>query len=483
MGERYLSKQSKHPVIFVSFKDIKANTWEKAFSQIVLLIQEALVENFRYLLNWEELNFLEKEKFEAIQKGEKEIIHYTSFLKIISHCLHRHHQAKPVILIDEYDTPVHAAYVHGYYGQMIEFMRDFLSGGLKDNSSLEKGVITGIMRVAKESIFSGLNNLDSFTLLIQRMSRHFGFTEPEVAQLISDMQLSAGAMEEVRKWYNGYVFGKRIIYNPWSIIQYADKPEEGARPYWVNTSDNTLLKQLFFSGGANIKPELHELIQKRLLRKEVSETLVFEDLEHRIEAVWTLLVFSGYLKAQNMEQKHRARTYELSIPNEEVAYVYERFIKDWVREHISETELNPMLTALTQGNVEVFEDYFARFVLQAFSFHDTQVSETESFYHAFLLGLAVSLQNEYVIKSNRESGLGRYDLMLVPKSRDKKGIVIEIKRPQKRRKQSLEDALQIAKEQINNNEYTAELEEMGLQHILKLAIAVEGKRELVEEVR
>lgn len=481
-GERYLGKQSKHPVIFLSFKDIKANTWEKAYSQIVFLIQEVLVANFRYLLDWAELNFLEKEKFISIQKGDREIIHYASFLKIVSKTLHRYHQAKTVILIDEYDTPIHAAYINGYYSQMIEFMRDFLSGGLKDNNSLEKGVITGIMRVAKESIFSGLNNLDSFTLLMQRMSEHFGFTEPEVTQLISDMQLPAGAGEEIRKWYNGYVFGEKIIYNPWSIIQYADKPEEGTRPYWVNTSDNALLKQLFFSGGANIKEELHELIQKRPLRKEVSETLFFEDLERRTEAVWTLLVFAGYLKARNMEQEHRARTYELSIPNEEVAYVYERFIKDWVREQIPESELNPMLAALTQGDVALFEDYFARFVQNAFSFHDTQASEMESFYHAFLLGLVASLQHDYVIKSNRESGLGRYDLMLAPKNRDKTGIVIEIKRPQKRRNQSLQDALQIAREQLVSNHYTAELEEMGLRHILKLAIAVEGKKVLVEEV-
>ncbi len=481
-GERYMGKQGQHPVIFISFKDIKAKTWEDALGQIIYLIRENLSQSFPFLFDWEELNPLEKEQLEAIQKGENNQIYYSSILKSLSAILARYHQQKTVILIDEYDTPIHAAYIHGYYEEMIAFMRDFLSTGFKDNIHLEKGVITGILQIAKESIFSGFNNPDMYSLLAPEMADHFGFKESEVAQMLTDFEFEESQYEEVKQWYNGYVFGEHIIYNPWSIINYVGHPKRGPHPYWVNTSNNALLKQLFFTGGANIEEDLHSLIAGKKLRREISENLIFRELEYQPEAVWTLLLFAGYLKAENMQRKRAVRSYELSIPNEEVAHVYERFILNWVSEQSKVRTFDPMLEALIAGKVEIFEAWFARFVLNVFSFHDTQASEAESFYHAFLLGLVVRLQDEYIIKSNRESGLGRYDLMLVPKEEAQLGIVIEIKRPQRNKNQSLEDALKFAAEQIQQNQYIAELQQMNIPHILKLAIAVEGKEVMMQEV-
>lgn len=481
-GARYMNKQGKHPVIFLSFKDLKAKNWDEAYTQIIFLIREYLEQAFPFLINWEGLSFFEKEQLSVIQQGKKEPIYYINILKTLSQILHKYYKQKVVILIDEYDTPVHSAYINHYYNEMIEFMRDFLSAGFKDNVNLEKGVVTGILRVAKESIFSGFNNPDDASILTHKLSEHFGFTEIELKKMIKKQELSKEVLENIRTWYNGYVFGSTLVYNPWSIIQYIDKPQDGFKAYWVNTSDNALLKQLLFSGNANIRADLHTLLEGKSLRREVRESLVFHELERHVWAVWSILVFSGYLKAEHLEQKRRTRTYALSIPNEEVAYIYEHSVLEWLGEQNTPLIISPMLAALLNGNVEIFETYFARFVLDVFSVHDTKEPETESFYHAFFLGLLVHLQHDYIIKSNRESGLGRYDIMLVAKEAPKLGIVIEIKRPQKRKKQTISDALQLAITQMKNNKYISELEQMGVSEILKLAIGVDGKEVLVEQV-
>ncbi|RMG20383.1 MAG: AAA family ATPase [Bacteroidetes bacterium] len=483
-GPLVQSKMGRHPVVFLSFKDIKAHNWKDAYTQIRALIREVLTDEYRYLMDWEGLNPATRNQFRAIESDKKDGIHYASFLKTISKTLHRFHQQPAVILIDEYDTPVYSAYVHGYLDEMLAFMRDLLSGGLKDNSSLEKGVITGIMRVAKESIFSGLNNLDEFSVLTHRMSAHFGFLEKEVEALVRHKQLPATAMEEIRNWYNGYVMGEHIIYNPWSILKYTDKPEDGFKPYWINTSANLLLKRLFFTGKANIRIELEQLIRGEKLRKEIIENLILKELDYKKQAVWSLLLASGYLKAENMQQDPSTgvRTYDISIPNKEVHYAYRQLIDSWLTEQSGSEEISYMLQALTQGETKRFAHFLKHFVSTVFSFHDTAGPEPERFYHAFLLGLLVWLEPRYHIRSNRESGQGRFDIALTPKDPRQKGIIIEIKSPYLDKGKSLEDAVEEAAQQMLRLHYAREMQQQGITDIVQLAIAIQGKEVLVKEV-
>lgn len=483
-GERYLKKQGKHPVIFITFKDIKAPSWKEAYERITYLIRKSFLKDFKHLLNSKELDEFELEELNMLASGKAGKVEFTNYLQSLTQILARIYQQKVVILIDEYDTPIHAAYTNGYYQKMIEFMRDFLSGGLKDNDALEKGIITGIMRVAKESIFSGLNNLGDYSILSHRMSAYFGFTEKEVYKLLKDMEMDTDILENIRKWYNGYVMGKQVMYNPWSIIQYVENISEGFKPYWINTSANLLLRQLFFTGRTNIRQDLEKLIRGEKLRKEIAENLVFQDLNFRHEAVWSLLLATGYLKAEDMKisEASGARTYEVSIPNKEINYVYRQSIIGWLSEQNGTEDIGHLLEALTNGEVARFEHYLQRFAETIFSFHDTQGPEPESFYHAFLLGLLVWLESRYHIRSNRESGKGRFDIALTPKDKKQKGIIIEIKSPYLEKGKNLNQALEDAAKQLKLKNYGHEMRQQGILDILQLAIAVQGKNLLVREV-
>ncbi len=481
-NNKYTSKLGQFPVIHLTFKDVKNRTWADAYEALSGLLRHLVVQDFAYLHKWEGLNPLEKEQLHAIWQGQATRIQYSSILKTLSTILDRYHSKKVVILIDEYDTPVRASYLNGYYEDMIEFVRDLMSGGMKDNDHLEKAVITGILRVAKESIFSGLNNLDVYPITGRQMTKHFGFSEAEVKQLIRAMELDSTYMEAIHDWYNGYTFGEDLLYNPWSIIMYSNQSEDGFQPYWVNTSDNTLLKQLLLTGDANIKTELNRLINGQKLRKKIKQSLVFSELDYSKQAVWSLLLFSGYLKAENMRQEQENRSYELSIPNREVMFVYKQFISQWIEQQVGDEAIPQMLSALIAGQIKPFQHFLKQFVIRVFSYMDTQGSEPESFYHAFILGLLVNLESRYHIRSNRESGFGRYDILLIPKSPHDKGIVIELKSPFLEDKQSLEDALAEAIVQLKTKKYSLELSSQGISDILQLAIAVQGKEVMIQEV-
>lgn len=481
-GERYKKRQGKHPVIFLSFKDVKADNWEDAFEQIRYVIAGCLKHHHPTLSDWKNLSLIDQQDLESILHRKKEQSLYSTFLKKLSGLLYDIHQSKVVILVDEYDSPIYSAYIHGYYDQMIAFMREFLGGGLKDNTALEKGVVTGIMRIGKESIFSGLNNLGDYSILTTRMSEHFGFTEAEVEHILAELGHAASEMNTIRKWYNGYQLGGQNMYNPWSIVQYAEKPEDGFKPYWVNTSANQLLKQLFFEGRANIRADLEDLIRGKSLRKALMPNLVFQELAYDKEAVWTLLLASGYLTTGNIKMEFRRHMADLSIPNQEVLLVYEETIRKWLVEKNGHPELESLLEALVNGNVSQFAHFLKRFAATVFSFHDTKGPEPESFYHAFILGLLVWLEPYYHIRSNRESGMGRFDISLTPRDISRRGIIIEIKSPYLEVDKSLEKALEDAKTQIRVRNYAQEMQEQGVAEVLELAIAVLGKEVMVAEV-
>jgi len=359
-------------------------------------------------------------------------------------------------------------------------MRNFLSGGLKDTSEhLEKAVLTGIMRVAKESIFSGLNNLGIFTLLSQEFEDKFGFTDNEVKQLAADFNFN-DQMKLIRKWYNGYIFGKTVIYNPWSILCYAASKGRDLKPYWVNTSDNKIIETLLTSSGKELKEELELLIQGESIEKPIEENIILKDVEIKEDILWSFLLMGGYLKYEGM---HRDTSSEklycaLSIPNREVRSIYTRIVDNFFTDKIENKKVEIMLKALLDGDIKLFEEILQDNIIKIFSYHDLS-GEPEKFYHAFVAGLLIWISDSYEIKSNRESGYGRYDIMIIPKNVSKPGFVIEFKKL--RQKETVKSATESALKQIEEKKYETELMERGIKDIIKLAIVFEGKCAFVTE--
>jgi len=479
-GEEYTGKQGKYPVIFLTFKDVKESSWESALNKMKRLIQEEFLRH-KYLRAGKEMEAEEREYFNEIAKLTADQSAYEDSLKNLSRYLARSHSQKVILLIDEYDTPIQAGYVNGYYAEVVGFMRNLLSGGLKDNSNLEKGVLTGILRVAKESIFSGLNNLDVYTLLSLSFSDKFGLTEDDVIRLLDDFGLQKHD-EEVRDWYNGYQFGDRIIYNPWSIINYANKPLEGFKPYWLHTSDNAIVEKLLTHGGQELKEELESLIRGDSVEKPIEENIVFRQIERRDDFLWSFLLFGGYLKSLSSRQdENTEKLYcQLAIPNREVRKIYVEVIERWLAEKFADRKLQLMLNAFTTGDTPRFERLLREMVVQIFSCHNLG-NESEKVYHAFIIGLLVWLGNRYEIKSDRESGYGRYDVMLIPRDPQAAGIIIEFKKVNTKRRETKDRALAKAFQQIEEKNYAAELEQRGIQQIRKLAVVFKGKQVWVKE--
>ncbi|MDM8537842.1 AAA family ATPase [Desulfobacterales bacterium HSG17] len=463
--------QGKYPVIYLTFKDVKHSKWAGCFTGIKAVIQGEYSRH-RYLFETDALYPEDKDYFQKILWSKLEETECEQAVQKLSQYLHRFYNEKVVILIDEYDTPIHAAYNKGYYEQLMEFMRNFLSGAFKDNHYLFKGVLTGILRVAKESVFSGLNNLSVYTLLDKEFNTFFGFTEIEVIDLLKDNDMS-DRYKEAASWYNGYVFGGEIIYNPWSILQFTHRNPKFPSPYWVNTADSSLIDKLATRSGREVREEIGQLLEGKIITKPVYDSIVMKELDIRDDLLWSFLVFSGYLKI--VEEKGWKNNYDLAMPNKEVRLIYEQMIETWFAEKLESSRIETMLNALVKGNIEDFEYLLADIVEKVLSFHDTGGTEPEQFYHAFVLGLLVWLEGQYEVKSNRESGLGRYDVLLIPKDRKEKGIILEFKKVNERKKESPEKALERAMKQIEEKKYAAELEAAGIKDIMKIAIAFKGK--------
>jgi hypothetical protein len=478
-GPEYKGKMGKHPVIFLSFRSIKDNDWETCLDKIKQLLQREYARHL-YLLEKNKLIAFEQEYFQRIldQKGSK--ADYENSLENLLIFLNRYYGVRVVILIDEYDAPVYAGFNNNYYDQVINFMRNFLSSGLKDTGQyLEKCVITGIMRIAKESIFSGLNNPGVYTLLSNSFNDKFGFTEEEVKDLLKELNLS-GRFDDVREWYNGYRFGKTIIYNPWSIVSFLADGAEILKPYWVNTSDNVIVDSLLTGGGKELKEELEQLVNGESIEKPIDDNIVLKYIDSYENALWSFLLMGGYLKttAERMDPATNTMIYTLAIPNLEVRTIYTSIIKRYFENRIENKKLEAMLNALKEGEISVFEEIFSDYVMKSMSFFDMP-KNAEKVYHAFVMGLLLWLTPGYRIKSNRESGYGRYDIMIIPKDTSKPGYIIEFKTA--RKKETVETAIKAALTQIEDKKYDTELIEQGIQNIKKLAIVFKGKDVTVKE--
>ncbi len=445
-------------------------------------IQRLIAKEFErhsYLLESEKLSQREKKQFKAIvDEVPNEQGLFEVSLQLLTAWLQKHYDKRVVILIDEYDTPILDSYLCGYYDPMILFMRNWFTEGLKDNSYLEKAVLTGVLRVSKESVFSGLNNPGCYTVLDEAFGDKFGLLEEEVEGLLEEYGISL-QIEEVRKWYNGYRIGQNFLYNPWSILQYIEKKGE-LMPYWVNTSDNELIKKLVIQGSPLLKKDLEKLLRGEAITKPINEGTVFKNLAGQTDSVWGLFLFSGYLTlAEKPVYKDGALQCKLKIPNQEIHDLYKAMIVEWMARNLPSDDLVTLLDSLTTGNIETFSKMFQVFIVNCMSFYDTAQDEPEKVYHAFVLGLLITLTKTHEVKSNRESGFGRYDVCLIPKDPSSLGIVIEFKKVDE--KEDLEKGSEDALKQIEEKKYAAELKSRGIEKILFLGMAFKGKSVFIKE--
>ncbi|GAB6099391.1 AAA family ATPase [Halanaerocella petrolearia] len=475
-AEEYLNKQGQYPVIFLTFKGVKDLTWANCFEDLKDIISEEY-ERHNYLLEDDILTAKEKKIYQQIIDLTASRVHYQKSLGKLSIYLERYYGTKTIVLIDEYDQPIQSGYAEGYYEEVINFMRGFLETGLKDNSSLAKGVLTGILRVAKESIFSGLNNLLVSSLLNVNYDSYFGLLEEEVEKIFIDYNLEY-KLTDIKDWYNGYYFGDQTLYNPWSIINCIYYNGQ-LKPYWVNTSGNQIIKDLIINSDSQLKSDLELLIKGESVTRKIDENIVFGDIYKNSSSLWSFLLLSGYLRA-NSSKREDARLYcDLAIPNQEVKYIYEKIIIEWFEENITSQKLKLMLESLTTGDVATFTGIFKEFVLNSMSNFDVGGDAPEKVYHAFVLGLLLNLRDNYQVKSNRESGYGRYDVMLIPEDITKLGIVIEFKKVNQYTNETLEEAVESALNQIEEKEYQQELVGQGIDDVLELGIAFSGKDVMV----
>ncbi|MGN0144678.1 MAG: AAA family ATPase [Clostridium sp.] len=472
--DEVMKLQGKYPVIFISFKNIKFQNYEDAENGMRILFSNLYRDHF-YLLESDKLNENDKKNFKKIVEKNMTTADIAESISMLMRFMKIHYGRKVMVFIDEYDVPIQESYVRGYYDNMISLMQVMLTCALKDNNDLEKALLTGILRVAKESIFSGLNNLEVDTIFSSNFNDKFGFTVDEVKELLQYYDLE-DKTEEVRQWYNGYIFGGKVIYNPWSLLNYIKNNKDGFIPYWINSSSNDLIKKLLVRGDENTKKSLEELIKGNSIEKVIDDHIVMKEVEYDDENLWSFLTLSGYLKPIKTERELGELHCTLKIPNNEVLVFYKNLIKKWFSESLTTGLYNDMLNALINGDIEVFEEIFTDFVVDNMSYFDTSGNEPEKVYHAFVLGMLVSLGDKYEINSNKESGYGRYDVMIIPKDTSKLAIIIEFKKIRESNSKSIEKGIEEALNQIEENQYERELKIRNINNILKLAIVFKGKK-------
>lgn len=479
MGEEYLEKMEKHPVIFISFKNVKDSTWAVCYEKIKQLISDEYTRHY-YILASGRLLPHEADYFKSILERKGSVGDYQNSLGQLMKFLNRFYEARVVVLIDEYDAAIHAGFTYNYYDEAIDLMRGFLCGGLKDTDEyLEKSVITGILRIAKESIFSGLNNPGVYTLVSEEFGDKFGFTETDVESFLTRFNL-LDQYDEVRRWYNGYRFGAETLYNPWSIINYLESKEHELKPYWLNTSSNDLLDTFLSGGGQELKEELEQLLQGESFEKIIDENIIMKEITSREDLLWSFLLMTGYLKFTSKRRSGDQLVCNLAVPNTEVRIAYKNIIIKYFSNKIKNKELESMLSALIAGDITRFEKMLQKIVTSIFSFHGFS-GEPEKVYHALVTGLLVWLWETHEIKSNRESGFGRYDIIIIPKNPGLPGYVIEFKAVDEDINETVPAAVNAAFKQIEDKKYETELVERGIRNIKKLAIVFSGKRVAVKE--
>ena len=454
----YFKEQGQYPVIFISLKDLKKNTWEECFFEIKELLRN-LYNDFYHIR--ESLNESDLKEFDKIWLKEKEASYDNSLLNLTKY-LYNYYKKEVVLLIDEYDNPLIVANQKKYYKDSINFFRNFFSTALKTNPYLKTAVLTGIVQVAKEGIFSGLNNVITYNILENKFETFFGLSEEEVEAALKYFEMEY-QIEEVKKWYDGYKFGGKEIYNPWSILNYLRTKE--LRAYWVNTSDNALIYENLSVANMDVFNSLEKLFEGKEIKKEISPFFTFEELE-RYNGIWQLMVYNGYLK---LNQKLEDDEYLLTIPNYEIQTFFKKgFIDKYL---IGSNYFNPIMRTLLEGNIDEFGRMLEEIFLINTSFHDLKA---ESVYHTFLLGMLIWLRDKYEVKSNGERGQGRYDILLLPLDKKKPAFVFEFK--VSKTIKGLESKAEEALNQIKEKQYDVGIKESGIDKIYRIGLAFKGKK-------
>ena len=476
-NEKFCSEhQHKYPVIFISFKDIKKASYTQAYKSIVSLMKNLYTEHM-YLLKEECLHKHEKNAFIAVLNKKADQPDIEEAINQLSLYLYRKFGKMPIILIDEYDTPIQESYLRGYYQPMIDLMRDIFGPSLKDNTALGKAVVTGITRVAQESLFSGVNNFEVYSVLKSKYGQYFGFTEPEVLDLIEKTgnQIS---LDIVREWYNGYRIGSHLVYNPWSILMCLKNGGE-VELHWLNTSSNDLVRTLVEKGSFRIREQFELLLQGKSIQKPLMENLIFPDLENDEEAVWSLLLYAGYLTVLSSAREEFELLGQVVVPNKEVMHIYDKIIVKWFKKNESLSAYKDFVGALTAGNIDIFKLHLAEYLMASGSYFDFNKNTSEQIFHSFMLGLVVGLKENYIIQSNQESGLGRLDVVFIPKDNKRDGILLEFKIGDK---DKLVQRAQEALQQIKDQKYLTTFKSHGVKSFLAIGMAFCGKQvELAHE--
>ena len=474
-GEEILSHRQQYPVIFLTLKSAKQPTYEMAYACLVDEICKEF-ERHSYVLQGE-MSQRNREIFERISLGKGSDDEYATAFAFLSECLFKYHKKKTIILIDEYDVPLENAYFRGFYDEMIDFIRSLFESALKTNPYLEKSVITGCLRISKESIFTGLNNLAIESVLSLNYPGAFGFTEPEVKEIMAYFD-RADNYPELKRWYDGYCFGKTEIYNPWSVLNYLymgkNDPNYLPRPYWSNTSSNSIVREMVGEADEMAKADLETLMAGGTIEKQVHEDITYGDIHQSQDNLWNFLFFTGYLKKVGERTVGNNLWLEMKIPNIEVATIYENSISYWFEQRMKETDRSPLKHALETGDCEAAENFISEQLFHTISYYDY----AENFYHGFMAGLLVNIGG-YLVRSNRESGNGRPDIVMTESKFRGRAMILELKISDTI--QGMEKKCEEALTQMEEQKYESSLEEDCFQPILKYAICFFKKRCMVKK--
>ena len=464
-GEEYIRHLGQYPVIFLSLKSAKQPTYEMAYGMLKRQIKEEF-DRHAYVLKNDAMDETAKEMYRKVCNLTAGSEEYAIALAFLSRCLEQHHGKKTIILLDEYDVPLENSYFKGFYDEMIDFIRSLFESALKTNESLEFAVITGCLRISKESIFTGLNNLEVISILNKQYAESFGFTQAEVEQMLEDYEIPQ-KKREIKDWYDGYLFGNVEVYNPWSVINYVKTAviDEDAfpKPYWSNTSSNSIIKEMVEGADSGVKNEIESLIAGETIEKQIHEDITYGDIHKSQDNLWNFLFFTGYMKAVNQRFEGNRIYLTMKIPNEEIRYIYQNTIQEWFEQKIKVWDFTPMYQAVLDGDADVFEQMVKQQLAGSISYFDSE----EDFYHGFLLGLLRPLR-DYTILSNRESGNGRPDIVLKPYDELKPTVILELKHV--KRYPQMESGCEEALKQIAEQKYEEGLLEEGYSKVISYGI-------------
>jgi len=482
-GEEYRQEQGKYPVIFVTFKDVKFQTWEETYAAICEIIAKEYMRH-KELLTSEKCDEFDKAYFRKLVDGTITEVSMTRALQELSHQLNKHYGRAAVIIIDEYDTPIQQGYVAGYYDQIVGFMRILLSGAFKDNSNLAYGFLTGILRVAKESIFSGLNNLIVHSIMDENYSEYFGFTADEVKEMASYYNVS-DKFGDICEWYNGYRFGNNDIFNPWSVINYFYN-NCSAKAYWQSTGDNSIIRQIVAEANDETAENLRKLMQGQTVSTYVDTSVIYPEIQSNPTTIYSFLLAAGYLKTVKKDDLYDGNSIcDIAIPNKEIFYVYEKEILSALSHVISHSSAIAIQQAIIKQDVPKLQEHLQIMLLNTISSFDYA---HETFYHGLILGICAIMNNLYQVDSNRESGYGRYDIQLKPINKKLPGIIIELKVlkeavAEDRIESELEKSATEALHQIARKQYVTAMKQEGITHFFKVGISFYKKHiKLMSEI-